>query len=170
MSRRSRTEGGFTLIEVLLVVFFLGVICITLISVFVYGLNLLAKTTQTNAATQVAQFEIERYRNMGFADVPIQDVGVPVTFQTLYNDAGGDVPSNAYAFLFKDDNGVKVPILRNGRETIVVRNGDAIEMDLHVKKMTITIEWDYRNRTIAGGDPMRRDFVTIFSANGINRR
>jgi prepilin-type N-terminal cleavage/methylation domain-containing protein len=169
MSRRPAKAGGFSLIEVLLALFILGVMCVALIGVFVYGLNLLAKTTQTNLAAQVAQFEIERYRNMGFAEIPIQATGVPVSFQTLF-DSHTASPTNPYAFLFKDDIAAHVPLLRNGQETIVVQDGSTINMDVQIKKMTVTIEWDYRSRTIARGNPMRKDFVTFFSSNGINRR
>ena len=60
--------------------------------------------------------------------------------------------------------------LRNGQETITVQDGSTIGMDTQIKKMTVTIVWDYRNRTIAAGGPMRKDFVTYFSKDGINRR
>jgi type II secretory pathway pseudopilin PulG len=169
MSRRASKAGGFSLIEVLLVVFILGAICMTLINIFVYGLNLLAKTTQTNLATQVAQFEVERYRNTGFNDIPIQATGIPVTFQTLFNNHIFS-PSNPYAFLFKQEGAETIPLLRNGQETIVIEDGAVIHMDKNIKKMAITIEWDYRSRTIAGGDPMRKNVVTFFSSDGINRR
>jgi hypothetical protein len=43
-------------------------------------------------------------------------------------------------------------------------------MDPDIKKMTVRVEWDYHSRTIAGGDPMRKDVVTYFSSSGINRR
>jgi prepilin-type N-terminal cleavage/methylation domain-containing protein len=165
MKRRFLKAGGFTLIEVLLVVFILGVVCITLISIFAYGINLLAKTTQTNAATQVAQFEIERYRNMRFADItPL--AGSPVTFDTLFNND----ETSPYFFLYKKDGAGYVPVLRNGRETITIEDGAALNMDEDIKKMTVRVEWDFHTRTIDSGDPMRKDVVTYFSSSGINRR
>ena len=97
------------------------------------------------------------------------DPGLTLTFQSLF-DAHQAGPSNPYAFLFKKDGTNDVPILRNGRETIVVQDGGTINMDPNIKKITVTIEWDYRNRTIAGGDPMRKDVVTYFSKDGINGR
>jgi hypothetical protein len=130
--------------------------------VFVYGFNLLARTKQTAVATQVAQFEVERYRNMEFDLIPIQ-AATTATFVDLY---GEDVNS-PYKFLFNSDDEA---YLRNGQETITIEDGAAINMDVNIKKMTITIIWDYRTRTIASGNPMRKDVVTYFTREGINRR
>jgi len=164
MNWRSRKRDGFSLIEVLLVVLILGAVSVSLISVFTYGFNVLSRTAQTNVATQVAQFEIERFRNMGFDQIPILSAGVPVTFQTLFDSRGPSDPDNPYAFLFKTVDGARVPILQNGRETIVIQSGAAVNMDPTVKKMTVTIAWDYRGRTIT------KDYVTLFYVEGINRR
>jgi len=161
-SRRMRKRKGFSLIEVLITIFILAVVCITLISVFIYGFNLLAKTKQTALATQVAQFEVERYRNMAFDEI-IPPAAATQTFATLY---GGDADS-PYKFMFNSDD---EPYLRNGRETITVQDGTTISMDGNIKKLTVTIEWDYRTMTVAGGNPMRKDVVTYFTESGINRR
>jgi prepilin-type N-terminal cleavage/methylation domain-containing protein len=163
MRRQTKKEGGFSLIEVLITIFILSVLCISLISVFVYGFNLVAKTKQTAVATQVAQFEVERYRNMAFASIPLQPTPTPQTFVDLY---GAD-PQSPYKFMF---NSAGEPYLVNGRETIATQAGDTINMDKNIIKMTVTVVWDYRTRTIAGGDPMRKDVVTYFSIDGINRR
>jgi Tfp pilus assembly protein PilV len=153
---------GFSLVEVLITVFILAVVVITLIGIFIYGFNLVAKTKQTALATQVAQFEVERYRNMAFVDIPIQ-AATSHTFVELY----GNDPQSPYKFLFNSDN---VPYLVNGRETITIQNGTAINMDESIKKLTVTVEWDYRTRRIANGNPMRKEVVTYFAAGGINRR
>jgi Tfp pilus assembly protein PilV len=153
---------GFSLVEVLITVFILAVVVITLIGIFIYGFNLVAKTKQTALATQVAQFEVERYRNMAFLDIPIQ-AATSHTFVDLYNND----PQSPYKFLFNSDN---VPYLVNGRETITIQNGTAINMDESIKKLTVTVEWDYRTRRIANGNPMRKEVVTYFAAGGINRR
>jgi len=164
MHRRTKKEGGFSLIEVLITIFILGAVCITLVSVFIYGFNLLAKTKQTAVVTQVAQFEVESYRNMNF--VAITPGTTTSTFQELFNDD----ETSPYYFMFKKDGSEYIPFLRNGQETIVIEDGTTINMDENIKKMTVTVVWDYRNRTIAGGDPMRKDVVTYFSKDGINRR
>jgi prepilin-type N-terminal cleavage/methylation domain-containing protein len=171
MHRRTKKEGGFSLIEVLVTIFILGAVCITLISVFIYGFNLLAKTKQTAVVTQVAQFEVERYRNMDFATIGVPPISAPLgtttsTFQELFNDD----ETSPYYFMFKKDGSEYIPFLRNGQETIVIEDGSTINMDNNIKKMTVTVVWDYRNRTIAAGDPMRKDVVTYFSKDGINRR
>lgn len=174
MRRRTKKEGGFSLIEVLITIFILGVVCITLVSVFIYGFNLLAKTKQTAVVTQVAQFEVEKYRNMDFATIGVPPISAPLgtttsTFQALFRDDSYDETS-PYYFMFKKDGSEYIPFLRNGQETIVIEDGTTINMDENIKKMTVTVVWDYRNRTIAGGDPMRKDVVTYFSKDGINRR
>jgi prepilin-type N-terminal cleavage/methylation domain-containing protein len=166
MRRRTKKEGGFSLIEVLVTIFILGVVCITLISVFIYGFNLLAKTKQTAVVTQVAQFEVEKYRNMNFLDITAGTT--TSTFQALFDFKQDE--TNPYYFMFKKDGSEYIPFLRNGQETIVIEDGSTINMDENIKKMTVTVVWDYRNRTIASGDPMRKDVVTYFSKDGINRR
>jgi len=164
MRRRTKNEDGFSLIEVLITIFILAAVCITLVSVFIYGFNLLAKTKQTAVVTQVAQFEVEKYRNMNFLD--ITPGTTTSTFQTLFNND----ETSPYYFMFKKDGSEYIPFLRNGQETIVIEDGTTINMDENIKKMTVTVVWDYRNRTIAAGDPMRKDVVTYFSKDGINRR
>jgi|GEM_PF-978332 len=155
-------QRGFSLVEVLITVGMLAIVCLTLISVFVYGFNLVSGTKQTTLATQVAQYEAERYRNMEFDSINPQSPTTS-TFATLYN-AAADSP---YRYLFNSDGHA---YLRNGRETITIQAGEAINMDESIKKLTVTIEWDYRNRTIASGNPMRKDVVTFISKAGINRR
>jgi len=167
MRRRTKKEGGFSLIEVLITIFILAIVCITLVSVFIYGFNLLAKTKQTAVVTQVAQFEVEKYRNLNFLD--ITPGTTTSTFQKLFSDDSYDETS-PYYFMFKKDGSDYIPFLRNGQETIVIEDGSTINMDVNIKKMTVTVVWDYRNRTIASGDPMRKDVVTYFSKDGINRR
>ncbi|MCJ7643869.1 MAG: type II secretion system GspH family protein [Candidatus Aminicenantes bacterium] len=166
MRRKTNKEGGFSLIEVLITIFILGIVCITLVSVFIYGFNLLAKTKQTAVVTQVAQFEVEKYRNMNFLDITAGTT--TSTFQELFDVRQDE--TNPYYFLFKQDGSGYIPFLRNGQETIVIEDGTTINMDGNIKKMTVTVVWDYRNRTIASGDPMRKDVVTYFSKDGINRR
>jgi len=164
MRRQTHKEGGFSLIEVLITIFILAIVCITLVTVFIYGFNLLAKTKQTAVVTQVAQFEVERYRNMNFLDI------TPGTTTSTFQELFGNIETSPYYFMFKKDGSEYIPYLRNGQETIVIQSGDTINMDENIKKMTVTIVWDYRNRTIAGGNPMRKDVVTYFSKDGINRR
>jgi len=44
----------------------LGIILMTLISVFIYGYNVIAKSKQLAIATQICQAEIERIRGLAF--------------------------------------------------------------------------------------------------------
>lgn len=69
VSCASRKNRGFTLIEVLVTLFLLGVVLITLISVFIYGFTIIFRTRQTVLATQIAQEEIELIRNKTFDEI-----------------------------------------------------------------------------------------------------
>jgi prepilin-type N-terminal cleavage/methylation domain-containing protein len=153
---------GFSLVEVLIVIVILAIVVVTLITVFIYGFNLVARIKQTTLATQVAQFEAERYRNMAFGDIAPQ----PATTSTFVDLYGLEAQS-PYKFLFRSNGDA---YLKNGRETITIEDGPAIHMTEGIKKLTVTIEWDYRSRTIAGGNPMRKDVVTYLSSDGVNRR
>ena len=142
---RSRgPRAGFSLIEVLIVTLVLAVVVVMMGSVFIYGFNILSKTKQVNLATQVAQLEVERFRNRDF------DTITDGTATTTFTQA--DFP-----FLFRD-NGVSH--LRNGQETITVQPGS----DADIKRLTVTITWDLRGRE------MRQDVVTYSTRDGINRR
>ena len=60
---------GFSLIEVLIAIFILGIVSVTLISVFIYGFNVVFRTKQVTMATQIAQEEVDHIRNMNFDDI-----------------------------------------------------------------------------------------------------
>lgn len=139
-----KEKRGFSLIEVLITIFILAVVVITLISVFIYGFNLLSKTKQVALATHVAQLEVEEYRNMAFDNI----TNTAETTVFIKED---------FPFLFRDDDSA---YLLNGQESITIEDGP----DANIKKLTVTIMWDYR------GQQMRRDVVTYISKNGINRR
>jgi len=61
-----RGSEGFSLIEVMIAMVILGIMLMTLISVFVYGYNVIARSKQLAAATQICQSEIERIRGLSF--------------------------------------------------------------------------------------------------------
>jgi type II secretory pathway pseudopilin PulG len=67
--KRKKQEEAFTLMEVLITIFLLAVVLLTLITVFVYGFNLLSRTKQVNLATQIAHEEVEIIRNMTFDNI-----------------------------------------------------------------------------------------------------
>ncbi len=64
--RPSVRRRGFSLIEVMIAMVILGIILMTLISVFIYGYNVISKSKQLAIATQVCQAEIERIRGLTF--------------------------------------------------------------------------------------------------------
>ena len=69
MNKRRKREEGFSLIEILIAMVILGIMLMTLISVFIYGYNVLSRTKQVALATQICQEEIERIRNLPFATI-----------------------------------------------------------------------------------------------------
>ncbi len=62
-------QTGFSLIEVLIAIFILGIVSITLVSVFMYGFNSVYRTKQVSLATQIAQEEVELVRNLNYDDI-----------------------------------------------------------------------------------------------------
>lgn len=69
IQNQKNPEKGFSLIEVLIAVFILGIVSITLISVFIYGFNIVYRTRQVTLATQIAQEEVELVRNLNYDDI-----------------------------------------------------------------------------------------------------
>jgi prepilin-type N-terminal cleavage/methylation domain-containing protein len=61
-----RRRPGFSLVEVMLAMVVLGIVLMTLISVFIYGYNVMARSKQLAIATQVCRAEIERIRGLAF--------------------------------------------------------------------------------------------------------
>jgi prepilin-type N-terminal cleavage/methylation domain-containing protein len=64
-----KKEEGFSLVEVLIAVFILGIVSMTLISVFMYGFSVVYRTKQVTLATQIAQEEVELIRNLNYDDI-----------------------------------------------------------------------------------------------------
>ncbi len=69
IQNQKNPQKGFSLIEVLIAIFILGIVSVTLISVFIYGFNVVYKTRQVSMATQIAQEEVELVRNMNYDDI-----------------------------------------------------------------------------------------------------
>lgn len=69
IQNQKNPQKGFSLIEVLIAIFILGIVSVTLISVFIYGFNVVFKTRQVSMATQIAQEEVELVRNMNYDDI-----------------------------------------------------------------------------------------------------
>lgn len=113
---KRKQKKGFSLIEVLVTIFILAIILISLISVFIYGFNLLSRTKQVTLATQAAQETVEFIRNMSFNDV-----------QTITS-----FPSE-----------INLPdYLVNGQGSLSIEDGPGDD----IKKLTVSITWDYRGK------------------------
>lgn len=69
IQNQKNPQKGFSLIEVLISVFILGIVSVTLISVFIYGFNVVFRTRQVILATQISHEEVERVRNLNYDDI-----------------------------------------------------------------------------------------------------
>lgn len=69
MRRRKNREEGFTFIEVLVTIVVVAVALMALLSVFIYGFNLLSRMKHVAIATQCAQEEVEGIRNLTFDEI-----------------------------------------------------------------------------------------------------
>jgi prepilin-type N-terminal cleavage/methylation domain-containing protein len=135
-----KRNGGFTLVEVLITIFILAVVVLTLITVFVYGFNLLSRMKQVSLATQIAKEQAEIYRNMTFEDI-------------LALPASG-------IFTHQDLDHVS---LKNSAASYTIEDVPSDSED-KIKKLTLTITWDYR------GTQLRKDIVTYINRFGINKQ
>jgi len=145
MRKRTKKEGGFSLIEVLVTIFILGAVCITLISVFIYGFNLLQKTKKVAVATEVAQEEVERYRNMQYSVIKALATGTSLDLST----EGQAILGNPVNFI-------------NGQGSATLDTVVGAE-DGNIRKLTVQITWMYR------GQQQEKNVVTYIAAFGINR-
>jgi prepilin-type N-terminal cleavage/methylation domain-containing protein len=69
MRKRKNQEEGFTLVEILVTIVVVAVALMALLSVFIYGFNLLSRMKQTAIATQCAQEELENIRNLTYDEI-----------------------------------------------------------------------------------------------------
>lgn len=115
LSKRKQ-QKGLSLIEVLVTIFILAIILISLISVFIYGFNLLSRTKQVTLATQTAQEAVEFIRNMSF-----DDVLTITSFPSEINISN---------------------YLVSGQGSLSIEDGPGED----IKKLTVIITWDYRRK------------------------
>jgi len=66
---KNNKEKGFTLVEILVTIVVVAVALMALLSVFIYGFNLLSRMKQTAIATQCAQEELENIRNLTYDEI-----------------------------------------------------------------------------------------------------
>jgi len=132
--KRRKKEKGFTLIEVLITIMILGMVLISLISCFIYGFNVLARTKRTSIATQCVQKEVENIRSKTFAEI--------LALGNTWTNENFVKLDNATGVRAIEDSGIGADI----------------------KKLTISLTWTYRGRT------MEQSIVTYITKEGINKK
>lgn len=89
MFKRKSKEEGFTLVEVLVTIVVVAVALMALLSVFIYGFNLLSRMKQTAIATQCAQEELENIRNLTFDEIVALGASFTNDSLTLLENSSG---------------------------------------------------------------------------------
>lgn len=147
-----RRAGGFTLIEVMAVVFILGVGLTGVSALFVAGLVSGRKAERLNAASNAVQQQMERLRSAGFsgciADSDVFTTAEDYTILENHGDGTGKI-------------GFAVPELPNGTGEIEIEfydSGPGVYPNL--KDVVITVTW-------TGGKPTGG--TTVFETLIANR-
>lgn len=143
-----KKEQGFTLIEVLVVIFFLAVLALVLVSVFVYGFQISTRSEQNTLAVQIAQEELEFIRNMPFASIAFY---VSSTGDFIQENIGEGERYSGYDFTNMQNIA-----------SLLTMEDDLGDIG-NIIKLTATITWDHK------GVQMRKDVVTYIMRGGINR-
>ncbi|MBN1459138.1 MAG: prepilin-type N-terminal cleavage/methylation domain-containing protein [Armatimonadetes bacterium] len=147
-----RQSGGFTLIEVMAVVFILAVGLTAVSGLFITGLVSSRKAERLNAATNAVQQQMERLRSAGFS-------GCSVDPDIFSSDEG-------YSIVQQNDDGTgqigfAVPELPGGTGTIDIAFFDPGSGSYpNLKDITITVSW-------TGGKPTGG--TTVFQTLVANR-
>lgn len=139
-----RQRRGFSLIELLVVIFILGVGLASISALFVSGIVSSRKAQRISTANNMARQQMERLRSGGFSACVADDWAFPsargYTVVTGNADGTGQVT-------------FPVPQLPSGAGTIDIAYYDSgVGIYPNLKDITITIDW-------AGGTPMEGTIV-----------
>ncbi len=128
-----RRRNGFTLIEVLAVVFILAVGLTSVSALFVAGLVSGRKAERLSAATNAVQQQVERLRSAGFSGcITDPDVFRSVDGYTVVQQNGDGTGEISFA----------VPELPGGQGTIQIAfYNDGSGYYPNLKQVTITVTW-----------------------------
>ncbi|MFB3880220.1 MAG: prepilin-type N-terminal cleavage/methylation domain-containing protein [Armatimonadota bacterium] len=131
--RQRRTRAGFTLVELLAVIFILAVGLTSVSALFIAGLVSSRKAERLSAATNAVRQEVERLRSAGFSgcvvDPDIFQSADGYTINQQNSDGTGQI-------------GFSVPELPGGTGTIdIAYYTGAAGVYPNLKDVTITVSW-----------------------------
>jgi prepilin-type N-terminal cleavage/methylation domain-containing protein len=128
-----RSERGFSLIELMVVIFILAVGLTSVASLFIVGLVSSRQAERMSAAMYEAQRQMERMRSVGFANCVVD--------ADVFTEAAG------YSIIQENSDktgqvGFEVPGLPNGEGTIDIAYYDSgAGIYPNLKDVTVTITW-----------------------------
>ena len=146
MRRRNR---GFSLIELMAVIFILGIGLASVSMLFVAGIISSSKFRRMNTAVEAAQRQMERLRSAGFSGCIVDDEVFTATDGYTIIEENGDKTGQI---------GFQIPDLPNGQGIIDIRHYQgATGYYPNLKDITITVNWTGGGPT--GGHTILRTFV-----------
>ncbi len=99
--RKGRLRPGFSLVETLIATTVLGIMLLTVISLFIYGYGAVARARQTALATQIVQERVEAVRALpfdsisalgtSFSDAKISGLYQGTGYQAVESGVGEDI-------------------------------------------------------------------------------
>ena len=153
---RSRSQGGFTLIEILFAIF-LVTICALIVSATMPVANVSrAKASDLDKAMGLAQKQLEAIRGLGFPNLN----AIQLANNGLIDNTK-PVAANTYSFTNSDSANLDNPslVLAKGSGTVKIE-----QLNMNLDRVTITVNW-YDPKYFVAGTHMKGYAVGTLIAN-----